>query len=98
MPKAEEPKTDLLEGEPKGVGPQEKNPAIEKAARAYKKVRDERMELTKKEVSAKAVLLSVMDDQGVEKYRFDDQEVVFTEKKNVKVRTIDGDDDGGDDE
>lgn len=91
-----EPKTDLLEGEGKGVGPQENNPAVEKAARAYKKVRDERMELTKQEVVAKAVLLETMKDQDVKLYRFDDQEVKFTAKENVKVRTIGGDDDSDD--
>lgn len=92
-----EPKTDLLEGEPKGVGPQEKNPRIEKAAKAYVKVRNERMVLTEKETNAKAVLSHEMHEAQVTRYVYteDDKEMeVICEpgKEKLKVNQV-GDDD-----
>lgn len=75
----------------KGVA-QEKNPAIERAAKKYVDVRDERMALTKKEVDARAVLSNAMHEAGVQVYRFNDLEVTLkpgTEK--IKVKQVDED-------
>jgi hypothetical protein len=87
----EEPKTDLLDGEGKGVGPQKKNPTIEKAARKYVETRNERMALTKKETDARAVLMNAMHEADVERYRYDNQEIKLEEKEKISVRTIDED-------
>jgi hypothetical protein len=82
-------KQDLPGIEGPGVG-KKKIPAVTKAANAYVRVRDERMELTKKEVAAKAVLLHTMQENGVESYELDnDQVVTITHKDNVKVKTLD---------
>jgi len=67
------------------------HPAIEEAAEKYREARDERMELTKREVQAKAVLIATMQAQKVAKYKFDDAEgeemlVEITDKVDVKVR------------
>jgi hypothetical protein len=103
-----EPKSDLLEGAGPGVGPQEKNPAVEKAAKEYVKVRNARMALTKQEVLAKTVLLKTVLDAGLKTYRYEekgeDDEVIEQEikvqqgKANVRVRTVGGDDDEAEEE
>lgn len=80
---------DALDSDPTpGVG-RLKNATVEKAARAYKDVRDDRMELTKKEGERKAELAFAMKTAGLKEYRYGDQVVVFTPgKENVKVKTV----------
>lgn len=96
-----EPKTDLLEGAGPGVGPQEKNPAVEKAAGEYVVARNARMELTKKEKLAKNILLKTVMDAGLTTYKYEekgeDDEVIERKvilkpgKMDVKVQTIGAD-------
>lgn len=45
--------------------------AVERAANAYREVRDERMELTKKEVEKRTKLAEVMQENGITIYKFD---------------------------
>ncbi len=81
-----------------GVAPI-KIPAIDKAARAYVSVRDDRMALTEKECAAKTKLVEVVhanemaigrNPKGEVVYRFDDLQVVLKGgKENVKVRSVD---------
>lgn len=70
--------------------------AIETAAADYVIDRDKRMKMTEKEVAAKKNLITVMekhldklvpDDDGVYHYLYDDLEILFSKKENVKVRT-----------
>lgn len=73
-----------------------KIPEIEKAAAKYVNARDARMELTTKEVTAKANLITVCqenieqmpkNEKGERIYRYgDDLEVALIDKINVKVR------------
>lgn len=81
-----------------------KIPAIEKAARACVNVRDERMALAVKEVAAKTKLIAAMqenadqvsrDGEGDLVYTYDDQQVIVTDKVNVKVKTASADDELG---
>jgi hypothetical protein len=76
-----------IEGE--GVT-QRKIPAIEKAARKYVEVRDERMALTKKEVDARAVLANAMHENECTIYRFGDMVVeIKPGNEKIKVKTVD---------
>jgi len=47
-------------------------PEVEEAAEAYREVRDERMELTRKEKLKKFELLAVMKAHKIKKYKYDD--------------------------
>lgn len=67
---AEKMQTGTLPAE--GMDRSKKVKAVETAAQAYVKIRDERMALTKKEVEAKAVLTDAMEKNNLEVYRFDD--------------------------
>lgn len=72
-----------------GTGRQDRNPKIEKLASAYRDARDERMQLTEKEVAAKAELLNAMKDAGLEVYKCSDEEydvVVEPSEETVKVK------------
>lgn len=81
-----------------GVAPI-KIPAIDKAARVYISVRDDRMALTEKECAAKSKLVEVVHEhetaigrnpEGALIYRFDDLQVTLKGgKENVKVRSVD---------
>jgi hypothetical protein len=81
---------------------------IEVAAEAYVDVRDKRMRLTEKEVTAKTNLIQVVQDHAKELsadkdgrpcYRFDDLIVILKPgKTNVKVRHFDADPEEGDDD
>lgn len=78
------------------------HPDIEEAAQKYVEVRDERMELTKREVKAQAALLAAMKAHKLTKYRVDaedlDVEIVAKDEK-VKVKRVElgGGDDFEDD-
>jgi len=87
-------KTDLLEDEGPGVGPQKKIPAIEKAAEKYRDIRDQRMELTKQEVESKAVLANIMQEHSLTQYTYNATKIICEPGKlKVKVKAIDADDD-----
>lgn len=90
---------DALSDGPPGVGVPAvpKIPEIESAAITYKNIRDKRMLMTKEEGEAKKDLLAAMKKHALETYYFDDQEVLFTEKENVKVRTLNSDGHSSDD-
>jgi len=95
---AKRPEQSEIEINGVGVAPI-KIPAIEKAARAYVTVRDDRMALTEKEVAAKSKLVEVIhanqeqlgkNPKGEVIYRFDDLQVILKGgKENVKVRSVD---------
>lgn len=82
-------------------------PEIDDAAAAYVSVRDKRMALTEKEITAKANLITVViahakelaaDGDGNRCYRFDDQLVILKPgKPNVRVRHEAEDDDEDED-
>ena len=64
---------------------------IEKAAEAYREVRDDRMEMTKREKQKQLELLAVMKAHKISRYKYDDQEgeellVQVDEEPKVKVR------------
>jgi hypothetical protein len=66
-------------------------PAIEKAAARYVEIRDERMDLTKKEIEAQATLLKAMRDAKKRQYRCDTIEAeveVVIESEKAKVRRV----------
>ncbi len=78
----------LLDSPEPGVG-KVRIEEIEQAALAYKRVRDQRQVLTKKEVELKKALVIVMKAHEIASYQFDDQEVEYLSgKENVKVKTI----------
>lgn len=62
---------------------------IDKVARSYMDVRDERMSLTEEEVEQKNKLAELMRKHKLDKYEFDNFVVTRThsETDNVKVRT-----------
>ncbi len=66
-------------------------PDVEEAAEAYRDVRDERMELTEKEIDAKSELMARMKEHKLKTYRIPhsglEVEVVAGEE-TVKVRKI----------
>lgn len=72
-------------------------PELDEAAANYARVRDRRMDLTKKEVEAKTKLIDLMhahesvigkDEDGVMHYIYDDQEVLLRPTgEELKVRT-----------
>lgn len=76
--------------------------AIDNAAEEYVQIRDKRMKLTENEVAAKTKLMDVMeknydklgiDGDGNRIYRYDEMVVIFSDKKNVKVKHITSDPD-----
>jgi hypothetical protein len=74
---------------------------IEKAAEAYRAVRDKRMELGKAEREKKKLLVDVVQKNGVSKYIYEgddgrELEVDLKSKTNVTVRLVKDDDDEGD--
>lgn len=84
-------------------------PEVTKAAVEYRKVRDARMKLTKKEVDAKKKLLEVLDKHEIkDAYRDEDEDILVKRKKpskpDVQVKKLsdarevgtDGDDDEDD--
>ena len=69
-----------------GIGDQ-KIAAIENAALDYAEIRDERQELTTKEVDLKKRLLDLMHNKGLKEYKRNGISVkVVMEEENVKVR------------
>jgi len=64
-----------------------KIPAIDEAADNYAEVRDERMELTKTEVTRRDTLLRLMQENGLETYRYDGR-VVKVVKSEIKVKVV----------
>ena len=61
---------------------------VEQAAERYIDVRDKRMALTEKEVTAHASLLEAMHRHGLESYRYDDMIVTVKHgAEKVRVRT-----------
>ncbi|MBA2718913.1 MAG: hypothetical protein H0U52_06700 [Chloroflexi bacterium] len=68
---------------------------VERAAIDYRSIRDERMDLTKKETSLRDALLAVMGGHGLEIYKYVDGEneeitVEVKTKSKVRVRKSDG--------
>lgn len=73
--------------------------AIDKAADKYVEVRDARMEMTEKEIAAKAVLLNAMHEAGLTEYQYGDMKVIVKPgKENVKVKNVDFDENDPDDD
>ena len=82
---------------PKKNGQQTQIPGTERkvhkdvrdAAETYREVRDERMELTEREVEAKADLMAAMKKHGLQKYVDEDAEIeaeIVPGEETVKVR------------
>jgi len=70
---------------------------LDDKARAYRFVRDARMEHTKQEVQLKGELLKLMQDKGLERYKYEEVEAwIVKGKDKVKVR-IKGEDEEEDD-
>lgn len=90
------PKQNDLPIEGEGVAPK-KIKKLDIAADDYVEKRDTRMQWTEKEADAKAVLIQLMIEHKLERYRFGDQEVVLKPgSAGVKVKTVDSV--GGDEE
>lgn len=69
------------------------NKKIDAAAEEYQEIKEKRMALTEKEVEAKAVLIAVMDEAKLKKYKNDELSVDLEEKENVKVKRLKDDSD-----
>jgi hypothetical protein len=69
--------------------------AIESAADDYVSMRDKRMALVEKEISARTLLIQLMDEHKLTSYRYDNMVVTVLPAKKVKVKAAkdDGDDD-----
>jgi len=64
-----------------------KIPELHAAAEAYVQVRDERMELTKREVEAKERVLKLMHENRKKEYRYEDVTIIIVpEAETVKVK------------
>lgn len=63
-----------------------RNAALEKAAAAYVDARDERMELTEKEVEKQDALVTAMEKAGLETYRCEDTNFVVEISKSTKAK------------
>ena len=61
--------------------------AIDDAADEYVSVRDKRMALTEKEITARDVLANLMHKHKLESYRYDDRIVTIVPAEKVKVKT-----------
>src|SRR5262245_53088685 len=68
-------------------------PEIEQAAERYRKVRDERCALSKKESEAKASLIAVMMKAGRSFYSYNGLTVELSNVENVKVKSSKDEDD-----
>jgi hypothetical protein len=64
-------------------------PEIEQAAENYRKIRDERCELSKRESEAKAALIQVMKNLGRSFYQYNGLKVQLEITDNVKVKSSD---------
>jgi len=74
-------------------------PELDKAAEAYVAVRDERMELTKEEVTKRDTVQRLMIEHGLTSYRFDSKVVsIVPGVDKVKVKAVGGDPDDEEDE
>lgn len=69
----------LPEMEPKKI------PRIHNLALSYVRMRDERMDLTKQETEAKALVVAAMQDEGIAEYLWDDVQVQLTTTLELKV-------------
>jgi hypothetical protein len=67
-------------------------PEIEQAAENYRKIRDERCELSKRESEAKSALIQVMKNKGRTYYSYNGLNVQLSNQENVKVKSKDEDD------
>ncbi len=68
-------------------------PEIEQAADRYRKIRDERCVMSKKESEAKSALIQVMVNKGRSFYSYNGLVVTLTNVENVKVKAKEEDDD-----
>jgi hypothetical protein len=55
------------------------------AADVYEELRDERLEVLKKEGDAKNELLAVMKKNNLTSYNYENKEITITEKEDIKV-------------
>lgn len=62
-----------------------KHKRIHPLALSYVRVRDARMDMTKDETEAKALLATAMQEEGLMDYVYDDVEVKLTSTLDVKV-------------
>lgn len=62
-----------------------KNIRIHNLALSYVRVRDARMDLTKQETEAKALVTAAMQDEGITEYVYDDLQVQLTTSLELKV-------------
>lgn len=69
---------------------------IEEVAEEYVRVRDARMDLTKKEVSARNRLLDLMHEHKLQTYEYDEHVVEITQKEKIKVKKAGADEDAED--
>lgn len=73
--------------------------AIDNAADAYVEARNERQLLTQKEVTKRDTLMSLMQEHGLETYRYDGKRVELVKSDlKVKVRNVTEEPEEGDDE
>lgn len=86
MPKAKARQEELPGMEARDV------PEIEQAAENYRKIRDERCELSKRESEAKAALIQVLKNLGRSFYQYNGLRVQLEITDNVKVRAEDSGD------
>lgn len=61
-------------------------PEIDKAAEEYVEARDERMAMTEREVDTHDTLLSLMRENGLTSYEFDDHTVTLETKAKCRVK------------
>lgn len=96
MPRAKQSELPAVEG--LGVSPV-RIKAIDVAADKYLDARDTRMDQTIKECEARDVLIEKMGEHGLTSYRYGDHEVAIKDGKvGVKVKNIDGTEDGNSEE
>lgn len=73
-----------MQGE--GFDPPESVPAIETAAGHYVECRDERMEMTKKEVASRSMLIAIMREHKRTSYLYDGYVISLSQEDKVKVK------------
>lgn len=73
-----------------GTESKRRNDEIEKKAKKYVEARDERMELTEREVKTRADLIEAMKKHKLESYRCEDQNflVNMTTEEKIKVTKV----------
>jgi hypothetical protein len=78
------------QGKLPGTERKDRNPAIEKAASAYVDARDERMDLTEREVELQDALVIAMKTAKLTTYRCDDVDLVveMSTLEKAKVRRV----------